>query len=302
MKKTLFFAFSTLFLVACNSKSNKDLENEKLDKLPINSTNDKVSYSIGFNSAGELSQFADSPKYSKFFSKSAIQDGFFEGIVSKDTSKADSCDATLTEYFKTRGSFDTSKIHPAKASHCLGFLRGIEINYSLSKKGIFNNLSTDLIKKGFKDAILHKDTLIEVNEQVKIITEYFGAVIKKEGENYLAKNKLRPEVSTMENGLQIETIAEGKGVPPTLESSVSVYYTLSTTDGQVLESNMDQPEPVTFPLNRVIEGWKQGLQRMKKGGEYMLYVPYELGYGYTGQGNVRPYSALVFHIKLVDVK
>lgn len=303
MKKALvLFLIASLTFACTPTKSDKELENEKLDSVTLKTPNDRVSYSIGYNSADELAQFSDSPKYKQYFSKTAIEEGFFKGILSSDTNAADGCDAKLTEYFKNRGSFDTSKIKPAEASYCLGFLRGIEINYSLSKKGIFKDLSGDLMKKGFRDGILHIDTLIDPKEQVQVISEYFGAIIKKEGEDFLAKNKMRPEVKSTENGLQLEVLKEGDGNSPTLASKVSVYYTLSTTDGQVLESNMDQAEPISFPVNGVIEGWKQGLQLMKKGGEYMLYVPYELGYGYTGQGNVRPYSALVFHIKLVNVE
>lgn len=301
MKNILFLALTATILFSCSSDKTNE-EKEKLDQLTINSTNDKVSYAIGYTSAGELTQFTESSEYGAYFSKEAIKKGFFAGILSKDTVKADECDATLSNYFKTRGSFDTSKIRPAEASHCLGFIRGIGINYSLSNKGLFKDLSTDLMKRGFRDALFHQDTLIEINEQMQAITEYFGAIIKKDGEAFLAKNKLRSEVTTTDNGLQIETIKEGKGKTPTLSDTVAVYYTLSTVNGQVLESNVGQPNPVEFNVNGVIEGWKQGLQLMKEGGEYMLYVPYELGYGFQGNGKVKPYAALVFNVKLVDVK
>lgn len=302
MKNFLLFTLTAMVLLSCSSNNQASKEDAKLDKLAITSTSDKVSYSIGYTSAGELIQFAESPDFSAYFNKNAIKKGFFEGINSKDTVQADECDKILSNYFKTRGSFDTSEIRPAKASHSLGFIRGIGINYSLSKKGIFNNLSTDLMKKGFRDALFHLDTLMPLNEQMQVITEYFGAIVKKEGEDFLAKNKMRPEVKTTENGLQIETIKEGSGVSPTISDTVAVYYTLSTVNGKVLESNMNQPQPVKFAVNGVIEGWKQGLQLMKEGGEYMLFVPYELGYGFRGQGNVKPYETLVFNVKLMDVK
>jgi len=303
MRTVFSLILASVILSSCsNNKSSENKENDRLDQLEIKSTNDKVSYAIGFTSAGELAEFVDSPKYGMYFNSAAINEGFFTGIESLDTIQADGCDATLAEYFKNKGSFDTSKIRPAKASHCLGFLRAIEINYSLSKKGIFKSLSTDLMKKGFRDGLFHKDTLLPLNEQIQTISDYFGALVKKEGEDFLAKNKLRPEVNTSENGLQIETLKEGTGKNPSLKDSVSVYYTLTSVTGQVIESNMDQEKPVTFPVGGVIEGWKQGLQLMKKGGEYMLYVPYELGYGFQGSGNIRPYTALVFQIKLVNVK
>lgn len=310
MKKLAIYSLS-LLLFACGNDNTTDDEiidgelvfvGTEYDDLKLSSLNDRVSYSIGFTSAGEMKEFFESAQYKSFFNKASLKEGFYTGIESSDTSFADGCDQTLATYFGNPGTFDTTSIRPNEASNCLGFLRGIEIKYSLTKRGIFSQLSPDFIKKGFKDALYNYDTLIPLNEQVAVISDFFGAIIKSEGEAFLEENKQKKGVTTMENGLQIETIKMGNGAKPTLNSTVSVYYTLSLINGQQVESNAQDPEPISFPLSNVIQGWQQGLQLMQKGGKYKLYVPYELGYGHQGSNGIQPYSALIFEIELVDFK
>jgi FKBP-type peptidyl-prolyl cis-trans isomerase FklB len=309
MKKIIipFFALS-LVIIGCNNNGEADASlstngaSNEYDDLQIKSLHDRVSYAIGFTSAGEMKEYAESEQYSAYFNKLNLKEGFYKGIQSLDTAKADECNSTLMRYFSQPGVFDTTEITPNIASNSLGFLSGIEIHYSLTKRGLFEQLSADLIKKGFKDALYNYDTLIPIEDQVNLITDFFGSLVKKEGEAFLEQNKLRPEVTTSENGLQIETLVEGKGKYPTLNSTVSVYYTLTLTNGKTVESNVNDPEPVSFPLSNVIQGWQQGLQMMKKGGTYKLYVPYELGYGHQGSQGIQPYSALLFEIQLVDFK
>lgn len=310
MKKLAVYSLS-LLLFACggeNTTEDEVLDGElvyvgtEYDELEMKSINDRVSYSIGFTSAGEMKEFFESPQYKSFFDKASLKEGFYSGVESTDTSYADGCDQTLATYFGNPGSFDTTSIKPAQASNCLGFLRGIEIKYSLTKRGLFSQLTPDLMKKGFKDGLYNYDTLIPMNEQVAIITDFFGAIVKNEGEAFLEENKQKPGITTMENGLQIETIKKGTGPKPTLNSTVSVYYSVSLVNGQEVESNMQEPEPISFMVNGVIQGWQQGLQLMQKGGKYKLYVPYELGYGHQGNQGIQPYSALIFEIELVDFK
>ncbi|GAA0874829.1 hypothetical protein GCM10009118_12370 [Wandonia haliotis] len=313
MKKTALLLSLPILLFSCGGEENSEMgetegkksvitTSDEFDDLQITTLDDKVAYSIGFNSAGDLREYTDSEKYSQYFNKEALKNGFYSGIASSDSSKADDCNELLSTYFGTPGSFDTMYIKPNRASDCMGFMRGFEIRFSLAKRGVFNHLNADLIKKGFKDGTFDYDTLIPINDQVSIISEYFSSLTKKEGEAFLEKNKQRPEVTTADNGLQFEVIKEGTGAKPTLNSTVSVYYTLSLINGQVVESNAQEPEPVSFPLNGVIQGWQQGLQLMRKGGIYKLYVPYELGYGHQGTQGIQPYTTLVFQIELVDFK
>ncbi|HLT63453.1 MAG TPA: FKBP-type peptidyl-prolyl cis-trans isomerase, partial [Pseudohongiella sp.] len=60
-------------------------------------------------------------------------------------------------------------------------------------------------------------------------------------------------------------------------------------------------EPVQFALNQVIPGWTEGLQLMKPGDKWRLFIPYELAYGSTGSGPIPPFSVLVFDVELIEV-
>ena len=77
---------------------------------------------------------------------------------------------------------------------------------------------------------------------------------------------------------------------------------MSLSNGKKFDSSRDRGEPATFPLNQVIRGWTEGLQLMKVGSRYKLYVPYQLGYGEQGAGDAIPGgSTLVFDVELLEI-
>ncbi|MBR2252460.1 MAG: FKBP-type peptidyl-prolyl cis-trans isomerase, partial [Neisseriaceae bacterium] len=110
-------------------------------------------------------------------------------------------------------------------------------------------------------------------------------------------------VQTTASGLQYVVKKEGTGKQPTLNDVVSVKYTGKLIDGTVFDST-DQNNggnPVTFPLDSVVQGWQEGLQLMKEGAEYTLILPAALGYGEQTVGSIPANSALIFDVALVKV-
>jgi len=82
---------------------------------------------------------------------------------------------------------------------------------------------------------------------------------------------------------------------------VKVHYTGTLIDGTEFDSSRDG-EPAQFPLNGVIRGWTLGLQKMKVGSKYMLYIPSDLGYGMRQMGEkIEPGSTLVFEVELLEI-
>lgn len=103
--------------------------------------------------------------------------------------------------------------------------------------------------------------------------------------------------------LRFEDLVEGSGAEVLASSTVTADYTgaLATT-GIIFQSSLDTGEPFTAPLSNLIQGWQQGMPGMKVGGTRRLFIPADLAYGQSGQGNIPPDSDLVFDIVLISVQ
>ena len=128
-----------------------------------------------------------------------------------------------------------------------------------------------------------------------------GAKNKKEGDEFLAKNKEKKGVKVTASGLQYEVLKDAKGKKPTLKDKVTVHYTGTLTSGQKFDSSHDRGQPAEFPLQGIIKGWQEALQLMPEGSVYRLYIPPELAYGPQAQPNIPPMSVLVFEVELIKV-
>ncbi|TNF71425.1 MAG: peptidylprolyl isomerase [Acidobacteria bacterium] len=99
------------------------------------------------------------------------------------------------------------------------------------------------------------------------------------------------------SGLASKVLQAGTGTEhPTAKSNVTVHYSGWTTDGKLFDSSVVRGEPATFPLNRVISGWTQGLQLMVVGEKRRFWIPEELAY----QGTRPPFGMLVFDVELIS--
>jgi len=103
-------------------------------------------------------------------------------------------------------------------------------------------------------------------------------------------------------GLTYKSVREGTGASPTATDSVRVHYRGTLMNGTEFDSSYKRNEPATFPLNRVIPCWTQGVQRMKVGGKAELICPPELAYGERGAGSdIPPNATLRFEIELLAI-
>ena len=128
-----------------------------------------------------------------------------------------------------------------------------------------------------------------------------GAKNKKEGEEFLAKNKEKKGVKVTASGLQYEVLKEAKGKKPTLKDKVTVHYTGTLISGEKFDSSHDRGQPAEFPLQGIIKGWQEALQLMPEGAVYRLYIPPELGYGPQAQPKIPAMSVLIFDVELIKV-
>jgi hypothetical protein len=114
-----------------------------------------------------------------------------------------------------------------------------------------------------------------------------------------------PNAKKTSTGLRYVILTEGTGEPPRSGDMVSVLYRGAVLNGNVFDEAADRDHPFTFRLDRgqVIDGWDQGLQKVKLGGKILLIIPYELGYGTRGNPpKIGRNATLVFEVELVDIK
>ncbi|RYZ86872.1 MAG: FKBP-type peptidyl-prolyl cis-trans isomerase [Moraxellaceae bacterium] len=122
------------------------------------------------------------------------------------------------------------------------------------------------------------------------------------GEQFLAQNRTRPEVTTLASGLQYEVIRTGEGAKPSATDTVSTHYHGTLIDGSVFDSSVERGVPAEFPVNRVIAGWTEALQLMSVGSKWRLFIPYQLAYGERGAGGaIAPFAALIFDVELLAI-
>ena len=126
---------------------------------------------------------------------------------------------------------------------------------------------------------------------------------RSEGEAFLAENKTKEGVITLESGLQYRIIAAGDGAKPTVDDSIVCHYRGTSVDGREFESSYKRQRPATFALKKVIKGWREALPLMPVGSKWQLFIPSNLAYGARGsRGGIGPNQTLVFEIELLSIR
>lgn len=126
---------------------------------------------------------------------------------------------------------------------------------------------------------------------------------KQAGEAFLAENAGKEGVIVTASGLQYIILTAGEGEKPTASSNVTVHYQGTSLDGKEFDSSYSRNAPATFPLNRVIAGWTEGVQLMPIGAKYRFFIHPDLGYGTKGAGGaIGPNETLIFEVELLSIQ
>ena len=166
-------------------------------------------------------------------------------------------------------------------------------DYAAAVKAVF---------EGTESAIPFEEAQTLINEYLQNLEEEMTKAAREAGEKFLEEKKKNEGVKVTASGLQYVVEKEGEGAQPTATDEVTVHYTGKLLNGQVFDSSVQRGEPATFPLNRVIPGWTEGVQLMKEGAKYTFFIPSDLAYGPQGIPNaIPPHSTLIFEVELIKV-
>lgn len=185
---------------------------------------------------------------------------------------------------------------------------GLSLASNLLQSGI-NKVELESLFEAISDVMTGKQPQISPQEANQVIETYFkdrqaneGAKNAKEGEEFLAKNKLENGVVVLASGLQYKILAEGTGSKPKASDKVKCHYHGTLIDGTVFDSSVQRGAPAEFPVNGVIKGWVEALQMMPVGSKWRLFIPSHLAYGDQGAGgSIGPKATLVFDVELIDI-
>ena len=289
MKKLFFgammMAFAAATFVSCgNSTPKADLKDEV----------DTLSYAMGMAQTQGLKEYLSD----RLQIDTAYMDDFIKGL--NDGANAG----------------DDKK----KAAYYAGIQIGQQISNQMVKginHEVFGGDSTKTISlknfmAGFITGTTGKKGLMTVEQAAQVAQAKMMAIkaknMEKEygpnkaaGEKFLAANKKKPGVVTLPSGVQYKVIKEGNGPMPKDTSMVKVNYEGKTIDGKVFDSSFKRGQAVDLRANQVIKGWTEALVHMPAGSVWEVYIPQQLAYGEREQGQIKPFSVLIFKIELISV-
>jgi len=197
----------------------------------------------------------------------------------------------------------------------VSYVIGVDIGKALQKQGVA--IDPDLVARGIKDGVSGgkllmsdqeiKETMTafqkEMRAKQEVALKQAGEKNKREGEAFLAENKIKEGVKTLPSGLQYKVIKAGSGKKPKATDTVVTHYKGTLLDGTEFDSSYKRNQPATFKVNGVIRGWTEALQLMEEGAQWVLYVPAALAYGERGAGpQIGPNATLIFEVELISVQ
>jgi len=199
----------------------------------------------------------------------------------------------------------------------LGYAMGMDAG--LFFRQMQNDADADAFIEAFETAVADGEIRIKPEDATKVKQAFMqrkqkeqeeqlakmtadGEANKEASEKFLAANMQRDGIKNTQSGLQYEVINPASGDKPKATDTVKVHYRGTLIDGTEFDSSIARGEPATFPLNRVIPGWTEGVQLMNVGSKYRFYVPAALAYGSRGAGpKIGPNSTLIFEVELLEI-
>jgi FKBP-type peptidyl-prolyl cis-trans isomerase FklB len=193
----------------------------------------------------------------------------------------------------------------------MSYIIGMDIGNNLKKQSI--DVEPNILVKGVKDALTGgkpllteqeiRETMTAFQNEMRVKQEVVAKKNKEQGDSFLAENKKKEGVKTLQSGLQYKVIKVGVGKKPKFNDYVTTHYRGTLIDGTEFDSSYKRGQPATFQVSGVIPGWTEALQLMETGAKWQLFIPPNLAYGERGSGGViGPNATLIFEIELISIQ
>lgn len=286
MKKLTIVAMAVFAAAAFSACGNKSKKVELKDDV------DSLSYAAGVMSAPMMKQAMMSMEIDSTYEREIIK-GIYDGIKGADDKK--------------------------KAAYNAGVILGEQL--AMKSKGasqdVFSgdstqSLSLNNIVAGFVAGATNKDMKMTIDQAQKVSQEKMTSIKskyaakkfgpqKKKADDFMAANAKKPGVKKLGKGVQYKVLTEGTGAIPKPKQTVKLNYELKTMDGKTIESTFGK-QPAMMPVDGVIPGFTEALTHMPVGSKWVVYIPYDAGYGAQQTGPLEPFSNLIFTIELLEIQ
>ncbi|MFT4203045.1 MAG: FKBP-type peptidyl-prolyl cis-trans isomerase [Chitinophagaceae bacterium] len=190
----------------------------------------------------------------------------------------------------------------------LSYAIGLEMATFYKAQGI-DNINIAVLDKALRDGMSESGTPLlshDAAQNIMMTTAQKmmakkAEATKKEGTDFLAKNKLKDSVVTLPDGLEYKILKAGTGPKPTASDKVKVHYVGTLLDGTEFDNSIKRGEPLDIEVGGVIKGWTEALQLMPVGSKWRLFIPSDLAYGDRAAGPIKAGSTLIFDVELLDI-
>lgn len=208
------------------------------------------------------------------------------------------------------------KTEDDKAAYAIGVSFANYLSTSLDKPNeIGISLNKDLVLKGIEHVFAGNPELSEeetraalealdqrVAETMQKQAAEKAQAAKAAGDEFRAEFEQQDGVVKTDSGLLYQVMTAAEGEQPKDTDTVQVHYKGTLIDGTQFDSSYDRGEPATFPLNRVIPGWTEGVQLMPVGSKFKFVIPPQLAYGEQDTPSIPANSTLVFEVELLKIE
>lgn len=285
--------FSALILASCGGEEGSAGEEAA---VVLKTHKDTVSYVLGGMYKNSVIGGQD-PNIAKL-DMQLVSKGFNQNL---DGTFPEDCQNTLKLLFGPNKQ-DFNEKYAKDGALCLGRITGYSFYQDMKRLNAMSVVDLNMVKIGFKHGILKIDTLLTEPQKQSIIGGFIAEVNEANGKKMMDKARKIPGAKVFDNGVVIQVIKEGTGGSPSATDDVKVEYILTSAVGDTIQDSYKMKkergttDAVALKLHGgVIPGWSFALPKMKKGGLYRVYLPWNLAYGEEAGR-----ESLCFVIELVD--